>query len=69
MSPPRDIGIARIGFLVDDVDATYRYLLGRGVKVLGEPHGGGVGPARVRALFFQDPEGNLLEVLQHQERD
>ena len=69
VAAPRDIGIARIGLLVDDVDATYRYLLDRGVKVLGEPHGGGVGPARVRALFFQDPEGNLLEVLRHEERD
>jgi catechol 2,3-dioxygenase-like lactoylglutathione lyase family enzyme len=66
VAAPRDLGIARIGLLVDDVDATYRELLARGVDVLGEPHGGGVGPARVRALFFRDPEGNLLEVLRHE---
>jgi catechol 2,3-dioxygenase-like lactoylglutathione lyase family enzyme len=62
---PRDVGIARIGFIVDDVDDMYREFKDKGVKVLGEPHEGGVGPARVRALFFLDPEGNLLEVLQH----
>lgn len=62
---PRDLGIARIGFVVDDVDATYREFKEKGVNVLGVPHEGGVGPARVRALFFLDPEDNLLEVLQH----
>ena len=62
---PRDLGIARIGFVVDDVDATYREFKDKGVNVLGEPHEGGVGPARVRALLFLDPEGNLLEVLEH----
>lgn len=62
---PRDLGIARVGFVVDDVDATYREFKEKGVTTLGEPHEGGVGPARVRALFFLDPEHNLLEVLEH----
>ena len=61
---PRDIGMARIGFVVDDVDATYEELRGRGVNVRTAPHGGGVGDSNVRAFFFEDPEGNLLEALQ-----
>jgi catechol 2,3-dioxygenase-like lactoylglutathione lyase family enzyme len=61
---PRDIGIARIGFVVDDVDAVHRALLAKGVAVRTAPHGGGVGESNVRAFFFEDPEGNLLEALQ-----
>ena len=61
---PRDIGMARIGFVVDDVDASYRELVDAGADVLGLPHEGGVGESRVRAFFFRDPEGNLLECLQ-----
>lgn len=65
---PRDIGMVRIGFVVSDVDAAYKELCDLGVKVLGPPEGGGVGESRVRAFFFHDPEGNLLEMLQFKGR-
>jgi|YNPNPStandDraft_1061719.scaffolds.fasta_scaffold11663_6 catechol 2,3-dioxygenase-like lactoylglutathione lyase family enzyme len=32
-----DYGLTHIGFLVEDFQATYQYLLERGVKFLGEP--------------------------------
>jgi catechol 2,3-dioxygenase-like lactoylglutathione lyase family enzyme len=64
VADPRDIGMARIGFLVDDIDDAYRDLQEKGITVMGYPHRGGVGPARVHAFFFRDPEGNLLEMLQ-----
>jgi catechol 2,3-dioxygenase-like lactoylglutathione lyase family enzyme len=65
ISGPRDIGMARIGFLVDDLDATFEEMKARGAEFLTDLHSGGVGPARVRAAFFRDPEGNLLEILEH----
>lgn len=61
---PRDIGMARIGFVVSDIHEAYRELVARDVDVLGPPHSGGVGASRVDAFFFRDPEGNLLEMLQ-----
>jgi catechol 2,3-dioxygenase-like lactoylglutathione lyase family enzyme len=61
---PRDIGMARIGFVVDDIDVNYNSLMEAGADVLGPPHDGGVGKSRVKAFFFRDPEGNLLEMLQ-----
>lgn len=62
---PRDIGIARIGFLTRDVDREHAELVAKGADVLGPPHESDVGPVRVRAVFFRDPEGNLLEILQY----
>ena len=62
---PRDIGLARIGFVCRDVDAEYEALVAKGADVLGPPHESDVGPVRVRAVFFRDPEGNLLELLQY----
>jgi catechol 2,3-dioxygenase-like lactoylglutathione lyase family enzyme len=62
---PRDIGMVRIGFVARDVDAEYQALVDKGADVLGPPHESDVGPARVRAAFFRDPEGNLLEILQY----
>lgn len=32
-----DYGLTHIGFMVEDFQATYQYLLDRGVKFLGEP--------------------------------
>jgi len=65
VADPRDIGMARIGFLVDDVVAAADDLAGQGIELLTDVHSGGVGPARVKAVFFRDPEGNLLELLEH----
>jgi catechol 2,3-dioxygenase-like lactoylglutathione lyase family enzyme len=62
---PRDIGMVRIGFMTRDVDAEYEALVAKGADVLGPPHESDVGPVRVRAAFFRDPEGNLLEILQY----
>jgi catechol 2,3-dioxygenase-like lactoylglutathione lyase family enzyme len=63
-SEPRDIGMARIGFVVNDVEKAHQEMVKAGAQVLGPPHGGGVGESKVRAFFFLDPEKNLLEMLQ-----
>jgi catechol 2,3-dioxygenase-like lactoylglutathione lyase family enzyme len=62
----RDLGVARIGFEVADVAATYAALRAAGVDVLGEPRTGGVPGTTVRAFLFRDPEGNILEALEFQ---
>jgi catechol 2,3-dioxygenase-like lactoylglutathione lyase family enzyme len=45
--------------LVEDVDRTYTELSGRGVSFLGTPQDR---PWGQRTVYFQDPEGHLIEV-------
>jgi catechol 2,3-dioxygenase-like lactoylglutathione lyase family enzyme len=47
-------------FEVDDVDATYRLLIGKGVRFVTEPHDQEAWVLRVAHL--RDPEGNLIEI-------
>ncbi len=54
-------GLRHIGFVVEDTDAAYQALLDKGVTFRMEPfdaHGG------VRIVFFVDPDGTLLELVQ-----
>jgi catechol 2,3-dioxygenase-like lactoylglutathione lyase family enzyme len=55
-------GVRYIAFAVDDIDATYRQLLARGVEfasdILPPEPEAGIG----RLVFFRDPDGNLLEL-------
>ncbi len=50
-----------IEFLVDDVDAVYRELKGKGVNFVKEPHDE---PWGGREAGFLDLDGNLLEIMQ-----
>jgi catechol 2,3-dioxygenase-like lactoylglutathione lyase family enzyme len=59
---PRDLGVARIGFVVSDIEKEHARLVETGADVLNDPHPSNVG--NVRAFFFRDPEGNLLEALE-----
>jgi len=56
-------GLRHIALLVDDFEATYQELLARGVQFRGEP----VEKKGVRTVFFADPEGNLLHLIQRAE--
>ena len=48
-----------VTFLVEDVDRAHREMCGRGVTFLGSPQDR---PWGQRAVYFQDPEGHLIEV-------
>ncbi|MCS7316471.1 MAG: VOC family protein [Bryobacterales bacterium] len=53
-------GLRHIALLVDDFDAAYRALQAAQVEFVGEP----VESKGNRVVFFKDPEGNLLHLLQ-----
>ena len=61
------IGISEICFEVSDIDAVYRKLVHAGVECLSEPQtfdftGDGFG--RSKAIYFRDPDGIILELMQ-----
>jgi lactoylglutathione lyase len=49
-----------LNFKVDDVDASYAYLLKKGVVFIKEPEDKAAWNARV--AHFRDPDGNLIEI-------
>lgn len=51
-------GFVHLAFEVDDVDATYRDLVSKGVAFFIEPKDVG----DIRLAFFRDPDGNELEL-------
>jgi glyoxylase I family protein len=53
-------GFVHLAFEVDDVDATYRDLVSKGVEFFIEPKSVG----DIRLAFFRDPDGNELELFQ-----
>lgn len=55
-----NVGSAHIAFYADDVDATYRDMVARGVRFKGEPVAGA--PGRPRVAYFLDPDGIPLEL-------
>jgi len=50
-----------VEFVVEDVDATYEMLKGKGVSFVKEPHDE---PWGGRQASFLDPDGNVLEIVQ-----
>jgi len=49
-----------ITVVVDDVDAWFRYLKGKGVKTLSEPRDHD--EIGIRAFLLEDPEGYVIEI-------
>ena len=71
---PNAPGIRHLAFRVDDIDATAGRLHLAGVKLFSDvqtvpatqvTYAGGV---RKRLVYFQDPEGNLLELCEYKPR-
>jgi lactoylglutathione lyase len=60
MAPTQAVDKVALTFNVDDVDATYKELTGRGVIFATEPHDQEAWVLRVAHL--RDPEGNLIEI-------
>ena len=56
-----DRGIRHIAFVVNDIGSTYEKLLQKGIKFISEPL---KNPDGVQWVFFQDPEGIMLEFVQ-----
>jgi catechol 2,3-dioxygenase-like lactoylglutathione lyase family enzyme len=56
-----DIGCAHICLRVDDIERAHRELEGRGVRFVSRPHHH---PSGVSMVYFADPDGNLLELLE-----
>ena len=53
-------GLRHIAFLVNDFDAEYERLKSKNVEFVGEP----VVKEKFTNLFFKDPEGNLLHIIE-----
>ena len=58
------IGASHLAFDVDDIEATYQDLVGRGARGLKPP--AEVAPGR-KACYLQDPDGNWIELMQLEE--
>ena len=59
--------ISEICFRVDDIDKVYNHLINNGVKCLSAPQpfdftGDGFGKSK--AIYFKDPDGIILELMQ-----
>jgi catechol 2,3-dioxygenase-like lactoylglutathione lyase family enzyme len=55
-------GLRHLALAVDDFEATYQALKDKGVGLHGEPQDS----KGVKTVFFSDPEGNLLHLIQRQ---
>ena len=67
-TPPRnhDIGGHHLGFHVRNIDEAAAFLRRKGVRLMDGPINITEGPsAGVRALYFLDPWGNQLELVEH----
>jgi len=56
----RDQGLRHIALVVDDLPATYELFKSKGVSFLSEPFTSGENAV----VFFYDPEGNFLHLIQ-----
>ena len=67
--PPRNrVGTAHLGLIVDDVDAMYENLLGRGMEFVNPPalRPDAVYPWARKVCYVYDPDGNMLELLERE---
>lgn len=66
------LGIYRMAFMVDDIHACYETLVANGVACSSPPVGLDMGPDipvdRLWALFFTDPDGTCLELIEEPTR-
>lgn len=59
--------ISELCFTTDDIDREYQRLLERGVRFISEPQtfdSTKYGFGKSRAVYFYDPDGNILELIQ-----
>lgn len=59
--------ISEICFTTDDIDGEYKRLCSEGVEFLSEPQSfdfSDYGFGKSKAVYFRDPDGNILELIQ-----
>ena len=62
-----ELGIFRMVLLTDDIDRDYAALVDAGVPCYSPPVGLEMGsglPSDLRALFFEDPDGTCVELIE-----
>ena len=61
-----EVGATHLGVIVDDLDAFYEELSGRGFRFVSPPavRHGAVYPLARKGCYLQDPDGNWLELLE-----
>jgi catechol 2,3-dioxygenase-like lactoylglutathione lyase family enzyme len=57
-------GLVRVGLLVDDLDTELEQLREQGVNILWSDDITWLNFGLIRAAFFEDPDGNLIEYVQ-----
>ena len=68
-TPRNDVGAAHVGMIVDDVRGWYEKLAAAGVRVTGPPTLRDTEYPWARfAFYFQDPDGNWLEMVERAPR-
>jgi catechol 2,3-dioxygenase-like lactoylglutathione lyase family enzyme len=61
---PKHTGLARLAMQVDDIQAEYERLRERGVEFISEPVPILLGATAIKIVFFRDPDGTLLELVE-----
>ncbi len=67
--PPRNrVGTAHLAFIVDDLDALYEELSGRGIEFVNPPalRPEAVYPWAQKVCYMYDPDGNMLELIERE---
>ena len=57
-------GFARMAMQVDDIDAEYARMKAHGVEFLSEPVLITLGATAIKIVFFEDPDGTVLEFVE-----
>jgi glyoxylase I family protein len=58
-------GITEVAFMVDDIEAVYNELQARGVEFYSPPQLFELGGYKAKAVYFLDPDGTTLELIQN----
>jgi len=58
------VGATHLGVIVDDAESAYADLSARGVKFVNPPAFTEATPWDLRACYFQDPDGNWIELVE-----
>jgi catechol 2,3-dioxygenase-like lactoylglutathione lyase family enzyme len=61
---PKQTGLARLAMQVDDIEGEYRQMRERGIEFLSEPTAILLGATTIKIVFFRDPDGTLLELVE-----
>jgi catechol 2,3-dioxygenase-like lactoylglutathione lyase family enzyme len=61
---PKQTGLARLAIQVDDIEGEYARMRERGVEFVSEPVPILLGATMIKIVFFRDPDGTLLELVE-----